>query len=238
MDETTQNGIEKVFQMGGRAGDRKTGGYSGSAGSSGIDWRTAPLDVTCEFSPQVAWARYLGISFAPFVQSISGTFQNATDTIGPFSFPTNARLSTVSVVDRVVLHIDAPNLNNGNALKPFIDFFFCRQSGIQATMQINSSGPGSYAVAPQFIPIDELCAMITEAWPSGWVLNYTQQPQMQFTTGFALPSTPVTVTCAFRMWQPTRFRPLQAMSDQTALDKLLSAGVISPDMHSRMSQSY
>jgi hypothetical protein len=234
MEEVSKE-VEKVFQMGGRPGDKKMGS---SAGSSGIDWRSDPLDVVCEFSPQVAWARYLGIQFAPFVQSISGTFTNATDTIGPFSFPTNSRLSVVSVVDRVVLHIDAPNLNNGNALKPFIDWFFGRQSGIQATMQINSSGPGSYAVAPGFIPVDELCAMITEAWPSGWVLNYTQQPQMQFTTAFALPALPVTVTCAFRMWQPTRYKVLMGMSDQTALDKLVAANVITQDQYARMSQSY
>ena len=45
--------------------------------SSGIDWRTAPLKVVAEFSPQVALARFLGISFAPFIQAIQGTFQNA-----------------------------------------------------------------------------------------------------------------------------------------------------------------
>lgn len=212
--------IEKTYTLG------KIGRVDAS---SGIDWRTAPLAVVAEFSPQVAYARYLGISFAPFVQSISGTFQNATDTIGPFSFPTNARLSVVSVVDQVVLHIDAPSLNAGNALKPFIDWFFGRQSGIQANMQVNSSGPGSYVIAPQFIPVDNLCAMITEGWPSGWVLNYTQQPQMQFTTGFALPSTPVTVTCSFRMWQPTRYRQLMGMSDVTAVEKLRDAGVLTPD---------
>lgn len=208
---------EKVYQIGklGRSGD-----------SSGIDWRTADLKTTCEFSPQVALARHYKIPFAPFIQAIQCTFQNATDTLGPFSFPTNARLSVVSVVDQVVLHVDAPNLNAGNALKPFIDFFFGRQSGIQANMQINSSGPGSYVVAPQFIPIDNLCAMITEGWPSGWVLNYTQQPQMQFTTGFALPSNPVTVTVSFRMWQPTRYRQMQGMSDATAVERLVRAGVL------------
>ena len=212
--------IEKTYTLG------KLGH---SEASSGIDWRTAPLKVVCEFSPQVALARYWGIPFAPFIQAIQGTFQNATDTIGPFSFPTNARLSVVSVVDQVVLHIDAPGLNAGNAMKPFLDWFFARQSGIQATMQINASGPSSYVVTPQFIPIDNLCAMITEAWPSGWVLNYTQNPQMQFTTAFALPSVPVTVTVSFRMWQPTRIRRMQAMSDQRAIELLVGFGVLTQE---------
>lgn len=208
---------EKVYQIGKLGHDQA---------SSGIDWRTAPLKVVAEFSPQVALARYLKIPFAPFIQAIGCTFQNATDTLGPFSFPTNARISVVSVVDQVVLHVDAPNLNAGNALKPFIDFFFARQSGIQATLQINSSGPGSYVVTPQFIPIDNLCAMITEAWPSGWVLNYTQNPQMTFTTGFALPSNPVTVTVSFRMWQPTRIRRMQGLSDAQAVAYLVEYGVL------------
>ena len=211
---------EKVYQLG-KLGHTES--------SSGIDWRTAPLKVVAEFSPQVALARYLKIPFAPFIQAITCTFQNATDTLGPFSFPTNARLSVVSVVDQVVLHVDAPNLNAGNAMKPFIDFFFGRQSGIQATLQINSSGPGSYVVTPQFIPIDNLCAMITESWPSGWVLNYTQNPQMTFTTGFALPSNPVTVTVSFRMWQPTRIRRMQGLSDAAAVAALVQFGVLTQD---------
>lgn len=223
--------IEKVYSIGSRA----KLGYADA--SSGIDWRTAPLDVVAEFSPEVAWCRYLGIAFAPFIQSISATFTNATDTIGPFSFPTNSRLSVVSVVDQVVLHIDAPSLNAGNALKPFIDWFFGRQSGIQANLSVNSSGPGSYVVAPQFLPVDTLCAMITEAWPSGWVLGYTQQPQMAFTTGFALPSTPVTVTCSFRMWQPTRYKQILGMSGADAVEKLGMAGVLTDDQVQRFMRS-
>lgn len=212
--------IEKTYPMLGKIG---------SVAQSSIDWRTAPIKAVAEFSPQVALARSYKIPFAPLIQAIQGTFTNTTDTIGPFSFPTNARVAFVSVVDQIVLHIDAPNLNAGNALKPFIDFFFGRQSGIQATMQINNAGPSSYVIAPQFIPVDNLVSMITEGWPCGWVLNNTQAPQMGFTTGFALPSVPVTITCSFRMWQPTRVRALQNMSDAKAIEILVERGELTAE---------
>lgn len=205
---------------------KKTFGIGGIANSAPL-WRTADLKTVCEMSPQVALARYYNIPFAPFVQSIAGTFQNATDTIGPFPLGTNAndRLSLVSVVDQVELHMDAPNLNAANALKPFIDWFFARQSGIQATLQVD--GSPRYVVAPDFTPIDTLVAMITEGWPMGWVLGYTQTPKMQFTTSFALPSVPVTVTCTFRMWQPVNSRLMIGMTDGKAVEMLLGEGVLS-----------
>jgi hypothetical protein len=201
----------------------------GSLMSSGLDWRTADLKTVAEMSPQVALARYYKIPWGPFVQSIQGTFTTTTQTIGPFSMGTNAndRLSLVSVVDMVTLHVDAPTLNPANALKPFIDWFFARQSGIQATMIVD--GSPRYVVAPDFTPIDTLVAMITEAWPMGWVLGYTQAPKMQFTTSFALPSVPVTVTCTFRMWQPVNSRLMMAMTDVKAVEILVDKGVLTPE---------
>ncbi len=199
-------------------------GRAPGALGGGADWRTAPIKAVAAMSPQIALARSYGIPFAPFLQSIQGTFQNTTDTIGPFPLGTNAndRTSLVSVCDQVVLHVDAPNLNLGNAFKPFLDFFYARQTGIQATLQVD--GSPRYVVAPDFTPIDTLIAMLTEGWPMGWVLGYTQAPKMQFTTSFALPSVPVTVICTFRMWQPTIARPMIGMTDAKALEILVQRG--------------
>ena len=205
------------------------GGKGQIAGCVGNNWQTEPPKNLASLGgnwPQVAAARALGVEFAPFVQSINGTFTNATDTIGPFPLGNNAegRLSQVSIVDRVVLHIDAPNLNSGNALQPFIAWFFTRQSGIQATLIVD--GAPRYVVAPDFTPIDTLLDMITEAWPMGWLLGYTQMPKMQFTTSFALPSTPVNVYCTFRMWQPTITNQTMGMTNRSALGILVSQGVL------------
>jgi len=40
---------------------------------------------------------------------------------------------------------------------------------------------------------------------------------------------PVTVTCSFRMWQPTRIRRLQGLSDAQAVAFLVQYGVLSED---------
>jgi hypothetical protein len=211
-------------------------GAAGSPGGfSGLDWRTADLrTVALSFSPQIAMARSMGRKFAPFVQNIVAQFTNATDTIGPFSLGSNvggtqnnseSRLSMISVVDQIVLHVDAPNLNLGNALKPFIDWFFARQTGVQATLIVD--GSPRFVVSPDFTPIDTLVSMITEMWPCGWVLGYTQQPKMQFTTSITLPTTPVTFTITFRMWQPDNASGMIGLTDSSALGYLVGKGILS-----------
>lgn len=208
---------EKVFRIG---GNPSGGGSIGPA-----DWRWAPLKTVAEYSPQVALARYYKLPFAPFVQSITAQFVNTTDTIGPFSFNNSTdRLSLVSVIDQVVLHVDSPNFNAGNALKPLIDWFFARQTGVQANM--NVEGSPRYVVAPNFIPIDTLVAMITESWPMGWILNYTQNVKMQFTTGVPLLAVPTTFTVSFRMWQPTQIPLMVGLTDAKAVELLVEAGVL------------
>jgi hypothetical protein len=199
--------------------------------NGGDSWRIAPPKTIALMGgnwPQVAAARVLGIEFAPFVQSINATFTNATDVIGPFPLGNNAegRLSQISIVDRVVLHIDAPTLNAGNALQPFLAWFFTRQSGIQATLIVD--GSPRYVIAPDFTPIDTLLDMIVEAWPMGWLLGYTQMPKMQFQTSFALPATPVNVICSYRMWQPTA-GPMMGMTNRDALAILVKQGVLTQD---------
>lgn len=206
-------------------------GLAGRAGmgSGGFSWRTADLKTVCEFSPQVALARYWKIPFAPFLQSITATFNNATDTIGPFALGANAndRLSLVSIVDQMVFHVDAPTLNAGNAAQGFLAWWFARQTGVQANFTID--GSPRYVIAPDFTPIDTLCAMMTENWPSGWVLNYTQAPKMQFTTSIPLPVVPVTFIVTFRMWQPTWAQKMIGMTDFKALELLVGYGVLTQD---------
>jgi hypothetical protein len=219
--------VEATFPIGGANGKAPVGlGALGALG--GADWRTAPLKTVAEYSPQVAVARYYKIPFGPFIQNITAQFVNNVDTIGPFGLNNNTdRLALVSVVDQLVLHVDSPSLNAGQPLKPFIDWFFARQTGIQATLIID--GTPRWLAAPNFTPIDTLAAMITEAWPMGWVLNYTQAPKMQFTTAIPLLAVPTTVTVSFRMWQPTITRPMMAMTDMKAVEILVDKGVLTQD---------
>src|ERR1700690_1027279 len=120
----------------------------GGAGRGGIDWRTADLKTVCEFSPQVALARYYKTPFAPFIQSIVATFTNAQDNIGPFALGVNAndRLSVVSVVDQLIFQVDAPNYNLGNAAKGFLDWWWASQTGVEA--KLIGDGSPRYLVAP------------------------------------------------------------------------------------------
>jgi hypothetical protein len=203
-------------------------GTSGNNSTNGW-WRSAPIREIIAFSPQVALARYYSIPFAPFVQSITATFSSSTGVIGPFALGQNAndRLSIVSVVDAMVYDVQPPNYNAGNGAQGFLNWWWARQTGIQATLDID--GTPRYVVAPDYTPIDTLCAMMTEMWPSGWVLNYTQSPKMQFQTTVALPSTPVTITVSFRMWQPVAVRRMLGLTDARAIELLAQAGVITAD---------
>jgi hypothetical protein len=209
----------------------KTSGL-GHYSDRAIDWRTADLRTVLEWSPQIALARHWKIPFAPFVQSITACFLNPVDTIGPFALGNNNggssdALSVVSVVDQVVIHVDAPNYNSGNAMKGFLDWFWARQTGVQATLFVD--GAPRFNIAPDFTPIDTLAAMMTEMWPSGWVLNFTQVPKMQFKTSFALPSNPTTFYVTFRMWQPVEISRLVAMTDSRALRILVDECVITKE---------
>ena len=203
----------------------------GRASERAIDWRTAPLREVIDWSPQIGLARHWKIPFAPFVQSITACFLDTTDTIGPFALGNasgnNDALSVVTVVDQVLIHIDSPNLNAGNAAQGFLNWFFARQSGIQATMFVD--GAPRFEIAPDFTPIDTLADMITEMWPSGWVLNFNQVPKMQFKTSFALPAVPTTVYVTFRMWQPVEISKLVAMTDSRALRILVDEEVLTQE---------
>lgn len=189
-------------------------------------WRTAPVDVVAKrFSPQVALANYWGLPWAPYSQSITVQLTDPVATVGPFGFPNNNdRISVVSVVDALMLQIDAPNLFPGTQLQPFTNFFYARQSGINATMIID--GSPKYVVAPDFIPIANLVAMTNEAWPSGWVLGYTQSPKMQFSPSIPLSAPPVTVYVTFRMWQPAAAMKMIGMTDGRAVQILRDAGAL------------
>jgi hypothetical protein len=208
-----------------------------TAGGGACSWRTAPIKQLAFMGglwPQVAAVRALGVGFDPFVQSINATFTNAMDSIGPFPLGNNAegRLSMVSIVDRIVLHIDAPNLNAGNALQPFIAWFFTRQSGITANLVVD--GSPRYVVAPDYQPLDTLLDMIAEAWPMGWLLGYTQMPKMQFVTSFALPSVPVNIYCTFRMWQPQATSQTMGMTNLSAINILQQTGYLTADECSQL----
>ncbi len=211
--------------MGGRMG-------LGSGGSrSGFDWRTEPdLKRVCAFSPQIALARYYNLDFAPAVQTIVATFTNTVDAIGPFALGVNNgndRLSIITVIDQMMLQVDAPNYNDGNAMKGLLDFFWARQTGVNATMLID--GSPRFAVATDPVPVAHLVDMFTEMWPDGWVLNSTQIPKMSFETSFALPSVPVTFTIGFRMWQPENIQRMTGLTDAQAVRILVECNVLCED---------
>jgi len=223
MDES----VGTKLGVGGLTAPRATGmGAAPGQISAGLTWRTAPIkDVAFAISPQVALARHWGLPWAPFEQGIIANMTDPNATVGPFSFQgTNSRLSIVSVVDAIILHMDMPNLNAGNALKPFIDFFFTRQSGIQCNMTID--GSPKYLVIPDFLPIDSAVALVNEQWPAGWALGYAQAPKMQFTPSVTLSAPPVTVTVTFRMWQPAQALKMIAMTDARAVEILAEDGVL------------
>lgn len=173
-------------------------------------------------SPVLAYAWALGLPFVPFHLNIRQTFvQGGPKTSQVVSFEgSNQRLNVSSICEAVNYQIDAPGYNAGQALKPVSDFFFQRQSGIQATMVID--GAPRYVVAPFPTPIETLMSSMQEGWPGGWVLEYTQNVTMQFTQTVTLPSFPTTITVTFRLWQPGNGQALDlvGMTNDIASEKL------------------
>jgi len=200
-------------------------------GRGDFDWRTEQdLKRVADFSPQVALARYYKIPFDPSLQTIVGTFTSPVQTLAPISLgvnPGSNRLGIVTVIDQIVLQVDAPNYNVGMANKGLLDFFWARQTGIESTLLVD--GSPRYAVAVDPVPIANLLDMFTEMWPYGWVLNSSHIPKMQMSTSFPLPSVPVTVTASFRMWQPRTIQRLTQLTDAMALAQLCKCGVMTDD---------
>jgi len=198
------------------------------------DWRSAPIEKVAEYNPQLAYARALRVPLVPWFPNIRGTFDGTTPTIGPFSWAVQGssndqvRLNTFGVVDRIVFQIDAPNANSGNGFKPQFDFFYGLQSGIEATLIVD--GDPKYVPSPDFTPLRSLCALLNEAWPSGWVLTNTNVCKMQFNVPLLalLETPPVKVTVTFRMWIPNaglaKGRQFVMMTDHQAYEGLTRLG--------------
>jgi hypothetical protein len=177
-------------------------GLGSTSTSKTVGVGSVPFFAAISQSPVLAYAWALGLPFVPFHINIRCTFDDTTgSTSQVISFEGNdERLNVSSLIDQISYQIDAPNYNAGISTKPISDFYFQRQSGIQATMIV--AGAPRYVVAPFFTPLEGLLSSLAEGWPGGWVLDYTQSVTMQFQQAVPLPSLPTTVTVTFRLWQP------------------------------------
>lgn len=184
-----------------------------------------PFFEAISASPVLSYAWAIGLPFVPFHINIRAVFDDNTGNVTQaISFESdNPRLNVSSIVDQIGYQIDAPNYNKNFAGKPEQDFYFQRQSGIQATMIV--SGAPRYVVAPNFTPLEGLLSSLQEGWPGGWVLEYTQSVTMQFKQAVPLPSLPTTVTVTFRLWQPGGGQALDlvGMTNDVARQKLADA---------------
>jgi hypothetical protein len=221
-------------------GDNKTGlgsagcGCGGGAGGVGGSpltatigggaWRTAKIQDVASYSPVIALARARNLPFAPYMINIRANFTDPSVTTLPMtSFEgSNERLAMTSICDSIVLQVTSPTLNAGFPLKYVNDWFFARQSGIEAFMFVD--GAPRYTIAPFQTPIASLISALAEAWPLGWVVEYTQSVKMQFVITSPLPDLPVNVVCTFRFWQPYSDIAFAGMDNLTALRELQRLG--------------
>lgn len=198
--------------------------------------KTSPLGASiwdlAQYSPQLALARYQGVQLAPYLLNIRAAFTDGTTTTNPASFDGatnnsgNISLSQPSIIDEITYQITQPNNFGGNIFKPQYDFYFQRQSGLEATMIVE--GAPRYAVAPFMTPLESLMSTLAESWPCGWVLGYTQSILMQFQQTIPAPSFPTNICVTFRIWQPIGTDDFQMMSAATARASLTAAGVLQP----------
>lgn len=190
----------------------------------GAGFRSVTPESMAQYSPQIALALAQGVPFAPYLLNVRASFTDSTVTVlAPATFENGStRIDQPSVVDALMLHVDVPNAFPGTQFKPFTDWFFTRQSGIQATLEV--TGTPRYQVAPFFTPIDTLATMITESWPGGWVLQHTQGIAMQFSATTPLPPLPVNITVTFRLWQPVGTEEFVDMTSMQAFAALAALG--------------
>ena len=189
--------------------------------------RSLPPEMIRTSSPVLDYAQAIGIPLVPFHLNIRATMTPDQLTTQTLSFEgSNERLNMASIIDSVKYTIDAPNAQAGSQGKPQYDWFFAKQSGIQATMIVD--GAPRYVVAPFYTPIEHLLSEdLAQAWPQGWVIEYTQSVKMQFTQTMTLPSSPTVVTVVFRLWQPGGGQALDlvGMTNDVARQKLTALGV-------------
>lgn len=185
-----------------------------------------------QYSPQLALARAQGVQLAPYVLNIRSAFNDATPTTNPASFDGatsnsgNVSISQPSIIDEITYSITAPSAFTGNVFKSMSDFFYERESGIEATLIVD--GAPRYAIAPYFTPIENLLSSLAEGWPVGWVLGYTQSILMQFQQKIPVPTFPTNITVTFRIWQPVGTDDFQMMSASEARVKLAQLGIAQP----------
>lgn len=209
----------------------EAGKFTGlGAGSGGAYWNEANILAMSQYSPQLALAKAMRVPFQPYVLTIENTFNSGDPLISNYqSFGSNtdtggSKLVWPTIVDGVMFEVDSPNLFAGNTLASLNQYFFGLQSSIRANMIV--VGSPKYSVAPNFVPLRSLCAMINESWPCGWVLQPMSGIQMQFQQFVAVPSTPTTIVVSFRMWQPIDAAGFFAgMSDDKARQLLTQYGI-------------
>ena len=187
-----------------------------------------PIQEMAQWSPQIALAIARGVQLAPYHLNVRASFTDSTNTTNPASFEGGGQpIVNPSICDQIVYSVTAPNAFAGSVWKPVYDFFYQRQSGIQATLDV--VGQPRYTVAgPGFTPIDTLLSSLAEGWPCGWVFGYTQNVSMQFQQTIPVPSTPVNIIVTFRLWQPIGTDDFQMMSAQNARDQLAAMGYSPP----------
>jgi hypothetical protein len=154
-------------------------------------------------SPRLAYARALGVPFAPLMNSVRAVF-SATSTTDVPNVSAQDPYSQDTLIDCVMARVqnESSTANQSN-LQSMADFFFGINGALEATLIIG--GAPSYNICPRFTPISTIADMFVgdSHWPNGWILSRTQQPIMSFhATVTPLPYAPFEVIVSFRGWVP------------------------------------
>jgi hypothetical protein len=176
-------------------------------------------------APRFALAKAMGIPLAPYIQTISATFDTTEVQVIPSkSFPT--KVVQDMLVEAIIIRttVDRPR---PSVFFPQSDFFDQYQDGIEADLVVQ--GAPRYLVA-DFTPLSNLADLVNSRWPNGWLLTYQQQVMMSFQSRFQLPESPMTVKVTFRSWTTTG-EMFELMRTEEAIDRLRKCGYELPDCY-------
>ena len=179
-------------------------------------------------SPRLALAKAMCVPFQPTLSNVRAVFA-ATSTPSVLNVAADQQYSQDTEITAVEWLIQNESATaNSSIFQDQSDYFYSRQSGISATLQLGKAP--FYGVAPQFTPLQNLTRSIDRVIRDrGWVLGKTQQITMSFNADVAIPYAPIEVIVTFTGQIPMTDEFMDGnMSKADAIRGLEDIGVVIP----------
>lgn len=185
-----------------------------------------PLEVIARYFPQFALAVYEGVEVRPNLRTLKVTFSTtALNTFLPASF--DEQLGSFSLFSGVSHIIDPTSAFAGNPLKSTSDANQAIVSGVAMRFSVRGRGD-DYNPVPNDTPLF-LVSRVLNPSVGMWAWDMPDNVKATYTIIGFVPAAPFTVWTTFGFYVlASSGLPYLAIPRQTAIQRLVAAGVLPP----------